>query len=758
MKSKCTNLRPHSVLALGIAASFASAAMANIDEGFEDITTLAPAGWHLQNNSSPLGTTGWFQGSPTAFPAHEGPENSYIGANFNNTAGGTGIISNWLLTPPINMQNGDELVFWTRAGGTWADRLEVRLSTAGGTTDVGTTATSVGAFDTLLLSINPDLTVDGYPEEWTQYTVTISGLSEATLGRIGFRYFVTDAGPTGANSNYIGIDTLTFSGGAPSNCPGDLNGDNVVNVSDLLILLGAWGPCPGCDADLNGDDVVNVSDLLILLGAWGACPAPPDPTGACCFDDGSCIPDLSASGCDEVDGNFAGNFSACGSCPQPPNGETCDLALPINIGDTATANTTGNPVGNAPGCGDAVAPNSPTAWYSVVGNGTTLTADTCASSIATGTNVAVYCANCDAPICVAGSTENFDCFDNPFNGSATWCAGDGEVYYIAVWGEGAAGDVSLALTSNGSTCTPSVTCSVANDECEDAIDITANIDGPPVEGSNADANSTGHPAGSPSCQWQNIPTNVTNTVWYSFTANGIDNYTIETCSSIDPFTDSVLTLYSGECGSLTEIGCGGDDCPAPDAPPYYSRIITDVLPAGTYLIAVSNNGGWGGSTPGDFVLTIETGGEPPAPCDVVSCTDTEGEPCGDNVNNGCSTDPASAFDNIALGGSVCGNLWADDGTRDLDWYLFEITEPTEVTVTMNADEISRAWIASATDFSICAGVDIITTEAGCEVTITACLNPGTYAMIIGASVFDGFPCPGYQYTATITGTPVTDCN
>jgi hypothetical protein len=54
-------------------------------------------------------------------------------------------------------------------------------------------------------------------------------------------------------------------------CPGDLNGDSVVNVSDLLILLGAWGSCPGCAADLNGDGVVNVSDLLILLGAWGSC-------------------------------------------------------------------------------------------------------------------------------------------------------------------------------------------------------------------------------------------------------------------------------------------------------------------------------------------------------------------------------------------------------------------------------------------------------------------------------------------------------
>jgi len=53
---------------------------------------------------------------------------------------------------------------------------------------------------------------------------------------------------------------------------GDLNGDGVVNVSDLLILLSQWGPCPRgqtCAADLNDDGVVNVSDLLILLANWG---------------------------------------------------------------------------------------------------------------------------------------------------------------------------------------------------------------------------------------------------------------------------------------------------------------------------------------------------------------------------------------------------------------------------------------------------------------------------------------------------------
>lgn len=52
---------------------------------------------------------------------------------------------------------------------------------------------------------------------------------------------------------------------------GDLNGDGVVDVLDLLILLNNWGSCPDCDdcpADLNGDCNVGVADLLILLSNW----------------------------------------------------------------------------------------------------------------------------------------------------------------------------------------------------------------------------------------------------------------------------------------------------------------------------------------------------------------------------------------------------------------------------------------------------------------------------------------------------------
>ena len=191
------------------AGFIAYVSQADFSEGFEDIAILPGQGWHFQNNSNPIGITDWFQGNETVFPAQSGDPTAYIGANYNSTAG-VGTISNWMLTPEFALSNGDVISFWTSTatGSSWPDRLELRLSTSGGSTNVGTLATDVGDFTTLLLSVNPTLTVGGYPEVWTQYTVTLSGIPSGASGRFGFRYYVTNAGPSGANSNYIGIDTV----------------------------------------------------------------------------------------------------------------------------------------------------------------------------------------------------------------------------------------------------------------------------------------------------------------------------------------------------------------------------------------------------------------------------------------------------------------------------------------------------------------------------------------------------------------------
>lgn len=184
---------------------------AGFSENFDNVTTLPGKGWWQINRSSPLGTAGWFQGNPAVFTAHQGATNAYIGVNFNST-GDVGTISNWLLMPETTLRNGDTLLFYTRVptNSAYADRMEVRLSSSGAITDVGLSATSVGVFNTLLASINPDLVAGGYPDQWSPITVTISGLAGPVQGRLGLRYYVDDGGASGANSNYVGVDTLSY--------------------------------------------------------------------------------------------------------------------------------------------------------------------------------------------------------------------------------------------------------------------------------------------------------------------------------------------------------------------------------------------------------------------------------------------------------------------------------------------------------------------------------------------------------------------
>jgi hypothetical protein len=175
-------------------------------EGFD---LVPPSGWVINNQSDNAANaiTSWFQGTATTFPAHSGAPNSYAAANFNNTGNTVGTISDWLIAPAIpgGLQNGDVVHFFTRtvANPSFPDRLQLLMSPTGGT-DPGTGSSSTGDFSSLLVDINPSLTTTGYPNDWTEFTATISG--NFPSGRVALRYFVTGGGPGGSNSDYIGVD------------------------------------------------------------------------------------------------------------------------------------------------------------------------------------------------------------------------------------------------------------------------------------------------------------------------------------------------------------------------------------------------------------------------------------------------------------------------------------------------------------------------------------------------------------------------
>ncbi len=157
----------------------------------------------------------------------------------------------------------------------------------------------------------------------------------------------------------------------------------------------------------------------------------------------------------------------------------------------------------------------------------------------------------------------------------------------------------------------------ANDGCATAIDITGNINAGSVNGNNGGATPAVGPdgelpAGSPTCHWNATPGSTHNTVWYSFTAPANGSVTIGTCNTTpNPtgvsslFQDSVIALYSGSCGALTEVSCADDTTGCGPADDYYSQFSnTTLTPGTTYYLMVGNPGGWTGSFPGAFTVDI----------------------------------------------------------------------------------------------------------------------------------------------------------
>ncbi len=73
-------------------------------------------------------------------------------------------------------------------------------------------------------------------------------------------YLLTDAGTSIEKFTITPINTISV-------CPGDLNGDRVVNADDLSILQSSFGNDGG--ADINADGITDIRDLTLLLSHYG---------------------------------------------------------------------------------------------------------------------------------------------------------------------------------------------------------------------------------------------------------------------------------------------------------------------------------------------------------------------------------------------------------------------------------------------------------------------------------------------------------
>lgn len=112
--------------------------------------------------------------------------------------------------------------------------------------------------------------------DWQTHSITPGEMLAAGLqptGTVQIRFTVSDLTPQSiveAALDNVRVRELDCD---PDAVPGDVTGDGLVDVFDLIQLLTDWGACaqpcpPSCPADFTDDCQVDVFDLIIVLNSW----------------------------------------------------------------------------------------------------------------------------------------------------------------------------------------------------------------------------------------------------------------------------------------------------------------------------------------------------------------------------------------------------------------------------------------------------------------------------------------------------------
>ncbi|MCI0364285.1 MAG: lamin tail domain-containing protein [Phycisphaerales bacterium] len=175
----------------------------------------------------------------------------------------------------LNMENGDNVtyVLVTNSTGTNGQDLDVDDNGVLDVTPWLITVDAVGVIDDVITQPLP-------PNNEHAYGVSL-GFVDVVIEPVEFNpghlYRCETSGTWTAGEFNPFIAGATDTAGVlnlpcpAAPCPSDVNGDDIVNVLDLLAVISAWGTANPA-ADINDDGVVNIIDLLAVISAWGACP------------------------------------------------------------------------------------------------------------------------------------------------------------------------------------------------------------------------------------------------------------------------------------------------------------------------------------------------------------------------------------------------------------------------------------------------------------------------------------------------------
>lgn len=304
-------------------------------------------------------------------------------------------------------------------------------------------------------------------------------------------------------------------------------------------------------------------------------------------------------------------------------------------------------------------------WYKFVAiaTSTTITVTTNRNAI-----IAVYSSACGTAGTELGCVNAGACDATE---SLTIATTIGNTYYVRVIRHNES--CALVGSGNGMTgniCLTSPAPIPSNDNCANATTLTVNTTCNATASTNLGATASG--GTNPSCGSYSG-----SDVWFQFVASN-PNLTITT--SAGSLTDAAMSVYSGSCGSLTQIECDDDD--GPGSMPVITRC--DFVVGNTYYIRV-----WGyGGDVGTFNICVHnTGSASSATTNnciggTTVCNDAafSGNSSGSGTqelsaaNRGClSTNEHQSswyFFQATTGGTIQLNITPSNGTDDYDFAIW----------------------------------------------------------------------------------------
>jgi len=166
--------------------------------GVNTIAGLEARGWVVLNEDGGGTTPAFYQGN-TVLTAYEGPDTGYVASNYSGANGF--LIDQWLISPELTISAGDTMSFWHRSpdGNPFDDSIYVRLSSTAGITPADFDVN----FGRYLVS----------ETGWAKWSAVFP--TSGTV-RVAIQYYITDGGPSGNNSNFIGLDLFEVVGTAAS--------------------------------------------------------------------------------------------------------------------------------------------------------------------------------------------------------------------------------------------------------------------------------------------------------------------------------------------------------------------------------------------------------------------------------------------------------------------------------------------------------------------------------------------------------------